>query len=385
MDEASPRFRQDLEASATEADGVACVDVRDPQAGTSFRFYDFEYQLALQFTGQPLSAVTAWASDAYGVDLTVEGINEFAGRLSELGFLEAADGAPASPDMTPAHGSASPEAMDSAENEWMSPEGAKTASFVPDPGMLDSPADRTPVAPLLPMDAEGESESEPVAAAPPAPTPPPRLFDIPAPAPKPPSPADMPTPPPMPAAANLFAPGGINSKPAPSWASDLDDKLQSEAATPGPTALPPGLAAAPPLPKAPAEVDGRTPPPLPRPPASPSASLPSAATATPPGVPERRQPPMPDAVQMTSFAPEPTKTTVTKGKWGAGPIVAVVLLLAVVAAVVYFAVSREKARVPQASVRVRVLSPQPAAVYRWFSGRGTVTDHEARTLGFESG
>ena len=59
MDDASPRFRQDLEASATEAEGVACVDVRDPKSGTSFRFYDFEYQLAQQFTGQPLSAVIA--------------------------------------------------------------------------------------------------------------------------------------------------------------------------------------------------------------------------------------------------------------------------------------------------------------------------------------
>ena len=38
----------------TEADGVACVDVRDPKTGTNFRFYDFEYQLALQLNGQPL-------------------------------------------------------------------------------------------------------------------------------------------------------------------------------------------------------------------------------------------------------------------------------------------------------------------------------------------
>ena len=90
MDEASPRFRQDLVAAATEADGVPCVDVSDPGTGTSFRFYDFEYQLALQLNGQPLAAVTAWASEAYGVDLTAEGIGEFAGRLAELGFLEPA-------------------------------------------------------------------------------------------------------------------------------------------------------------------------------------------------------------------------------------------------------------------------------------------------------
>src|SRR4051794_168938 len=114
MDDASPRFRQDLEAAATEAEGVACVDVRDPQTGTNFRFYDFEYQLALQFNGQPLRDIVAWASQAYGVDLTVDGINEFAGRLSELGFLEAAaTGAPASMDTTPARGTASsPEALD---------------------------------------------------------------------------------------------------------------------------------------------------------------------------------------------------------------------------------------------------------------------------------
>ena len=102
MNDASPRFRQDLEASATEADGVACVDVRDPQTGTNFRFYDFEYQLALQFNGQPLGTVVTWASEAYGVDLTVEGINEFAGRLSELGFLEAAADSSGSLDSTPA-------------------------------------------------------------------------------------------------------------------------------------------------------------------------------------------------------------------------------------------------------------------------------------------
>ena len=55
MSDASPRFRQDLEATATEAEGVPCVDVTDPRTGTNFRFYDFEYQLALQFNGQPLA------------------------------------------------------------------------------------------------------------------------------------------------------------------------------------------------------------------------------------------------------------------------------------------------------------------------------------------
>src|SRR4029079_3239438 len=118
------RFRQDLEATSTEAEGVACVDVRDLKSGTSFRFYDFEYQLALQFHVQPLRDVVAWASEAYGVDLTVDGINEFAGRLSELGFLERErhDGAPmmaTGPDETPSSGVMTRDALDSAEAEWM--------------------------------------------------------------------------------------------------------------------------------------------------------------------------------------------------------------------------------------------------------------------------
>ena len=74
MSEASPRFRQDLATSPVEADGVACVDVRDPKTGASFRFYDFEYQLALQLNGQPVSEVVSWASQVYGAELTPAGV-----------------------------------------------------------------------------------------------------------------------------------------------------------------------------------------------------------------------------------------------------------------------------------------------------------------------
>jgi len=161
MDDASPRFRQDLEASATEAEGVACVDVSDPQTGTNFRFYDFEYQLALQFNGQPVRDIVAWAAETFGADLTVDGVNEFAGRLRDLGFLESSAGAPAAPapvapEATPAFGSKQiSDVLDNAEDEWNTTEGAKTASFVPDPGMLDGPSELTPVAPELPsMDVD---------------------------------------------------------------------------------------------------------------------------------------------------------------------------------------------------------------------------------------
>jgi hypothetical protein len=84
---------------------------------------------------------------------------------------------------------------------------------------------------------------------------------------------------------------------------------------------------------------------------------------------------------MAAFTPE---TAAAKPKSRAGRVVAVIILLLAIAGVVYVAISRENARVPPAATRVRVLQPKPAAVYRWFSPRGVVTDHEARTLAFES-
>ncbi len=374
MDDASPRFRQDLEASAIEAEGVACVDVRDPQTGTNFRFYDFEYQLALQFNGQPLRTVVSWASEAYGVDLTVEGINEFAGRLSELGFLAATAGAPASLDSTPAVGTMPPsEGLDNAEAEWMSAEGAKTATFVPDPGMLDAPSELTPVAPELPsMDADEEEAARAASLRKTAEmTPPPRLFDIPMPtAPKPPAPVnDVPTAPVLPA---IKAPAPPSAKPATSWATDLEDTLQTEGEARAPA--PPASAPVPAAP-APPPLDAKLPPPA----LKPSAGAPAAAPA-PAGL-ERRQPPTPDAVQMTAFSPD---AATAKPRSRGGRVAGVIILLLVIVGIVYAALSYEKAHNPPAATRVRVLSPRPAAVYRWYSGPGTVTDHEARTLAFDS-
>jgi len=383
MDDASPRFRKDLEASATEADGVACVDVRDPNTGTNFRFYDFEYQLALQFNGQPISDVSAWASAAYGVDLTAEGIHEFAGRLSELGFLDEGNRslAPAPADTTPAVGMKVAD-LDNPEAEWMSAEGAKTATFIPDAAMLDSPADLTPVAPALPLpEDEGAAgidvttdEAATGEATPPpdkaktAEVPAPRLFDIlAAPAQAPVARNDSPNGPSLPAVKSPAA----AAKPSTGWAADLEGTLQS----PG---EPPTLPARAPMLSSPA--DGQTPPPAMKAPVA-APPLVSAAPA-PAGLPERRQPPAPDAVQMAAFAQDGAPAA-AKGKPSAGKIISIVVLLLAIVGIAYTLWSRERARVPQA-VRVRVLSPKPAAIYRWFSGRGTVTDHEARTLSFES-
>src|SRR3954465_10901894 len=88
MGDSSPRFRPDLIATAVEVDGVRYIDVRDPNRGLGFRFYDFEYELARQLDGRPAAEVSAWAIATYGLDLTPAGIDEFAARLAELGFLE---------------------------------------------------------------------------------------------------------------------------------------------------------------------------------------------------------------------------------------------------------------------------------------------------------
>jgi hypothetical protein len=385
MDDASPRFRKDLEASATEADGVPCVDVRDPKTGTTFRFYDFEYQLALQFNGQPLRDVTVWASETYGVDLTVDGVNEFAGRLSELGFLDA--GGPAPADTTPAVGTKVAD-LDNAEAEWMSAEGAKTATFVPDAAMFDSPSDLTPVAPTLPMlDDEASASADVVTddATPapdlgkPADAPAGRLFDMPSPpAMAPTAPNDVPGGPGSPAAKTRGA-GDVPANAGSSWATDLEGTLHSSGEAPG-VATPPSRASN----DAAAGADQQTPPPIGFGKGSPAvpAVPPSPAAAAPPGLPERRQPPAPEAVQMTPFSTDGAAAA-AKGKPRTGRIVSIIVLLLAIAGIAYGLWSREHSHIPQA-VRVRVLSPKPTAVYRWFSGRGTVTDHEGRTLSFEN-
>jgi multidrug efflux pump subunit AcrA (membrane-fusion protein) len=161
-----------------------------------------------------------------------------------------------------------------------------------------------------------------------------------------------------------------------SWAIELDDNLKPEGdkSTPVPETAKPRDAAA----------DTKTPPPIsmPRPPAA-DVTPPPLAKPAPAGAPERRQPPAPDAVQMAAFTPEAPAAAKAPEKKGNARIIAIILLVIAAAGIGIGIYMRERGRLPQA-VRVRVLSPRPAAVYRWFPGSGTVTDHEARTLAFES-
>jgi len=83
----TPRLRDDLVAATVEEDGVVYVDLTDPTTGVSFRFYDFEYELAKQLNGQPVEAVVAWASLTYQTDMTTAALDEFVEKLAGLGFL----------------------------------------------------------------------------------------------------------------------------------------------------------------------------------------------------------------------------------------------------------------------------------------------------------
>ena len=103
----APRLRDDLVAATVEEGGVAYVDLTDPATGVNFRFYDFEYDLAKQLTGQSLEDVVAWASATYQLELTSEGLDQFIEKLAGLGFLAGA-GAGAQPQaLSPASPSSS--------------------------------------------------------------------------------------------------------------------------------------------------------------------------------------------------------------------------------------------------------------------------------------
>jgi len=115
-----------------------------------------------------------------------------------------------------------------------------------------------------------------------------------------------------------------------------------------------------------------------------AASQPWNRSAPAGGIPERRQPPQPESVVMTGFTEDAPPNVALRGQRGGkrSAVIAIVMLLVLAAAVIgYLTWSRQRAPQPQA-VRVHVLSPVPTAVYRWFSGSGSVVDDEARVLAF---
>ena len=95
MAKLTPRFRKELPAAATEVDGAPGVQVTDPETGTSFTFYEFEYDLAHQLDGkQDYDEIIAWAAANYQHGLSPEAIDEFSKQLAGLGFLDPAGARP---------------------------------------------------------------------------------------------------------------------------------------------------------------------------------------------------------------------------------------------------------------------------------------------------
>jgi hypothetical protein len=100
-------------------------------------------------------------------------------------------------------------------------------------------------------------------------------------------------------------------------------------------------------------------------------------------MPERRQPPEPEAVVMSGFEQAKVERPPQQQRKSRAPVVVVVLvvLAALAAAGAWYWKNQHRAAAPQA-VRVHVLSPAPAAVYRWFDRPGQVTGVETVALGF---
>ena len=369
MSDASPRFRQDLATSPVEADGVPCVDVSDPRTGTSFRFYDFEYQLALQLNGQPVTGVLSWASEAFGADLTADGVNEFAARLRELGFLEG--DAPTTLEVPIAKPAVAEESGENPADEWMTAQSAQTAQFVPDAAMLGGEArtpmpegmlapQRTPLPePLGAAASEAAQDAAPDRHVGSEPTVPVSLDELDE------GPPRRSVEPPTIERVVTLPPGSVapqrDSRATPAWALALDD--EPAAGTPPSTS------------HGTSEVTKEV--------KLPAVPAPTVAPP-PPGVTERRQPPPPDAVVMAAFTGEAGKSEPPRRS--RVPLVIGLLLVAAAAAAGawYWKNQHRAAPAPQAA-RVHVFTPAPAAVYRWFERSGQVTAAEMLAPSFPSG
>jgi hypothetical protein len=101
---------------------------------------------------------------------------------------------------------------------------------------------------------------------------------------------------------------------------------------------------------------------------------------------ERRQPPGPESVVMTPFEDVSMRFRAAppeRQRSSTGLIVGAFLLIAGGAGGGYYYWMRQHPKLPEA-LHLRVVAPQPTAVYRWFASTGTVVDLETRTMAFES-
>ena len=132
-----PRFRRDLEAVPVEADGQSYIEVRDLGTGESFRFYDFEYRVALAFDGLALDKVIPWVKLSTGLELQVDQLQAFAARLKEMGFLESEASPPAASEEPALEAPSAPLATQGAA----SPTGGTDSTALP---VLPTPGPQVP-------------------------------------------------------------------------------------------------------------------------------------------------------------------------------------------------------------------------------------------------
>ena len=388
MAESSPRLRRDLTTHAVEVDGVRYVDVKDPQRGTSFRFYDFEYDLALQLDGRPLADISAWAVATYGLDLTAIGIAEFTTRLAELGFLEVRSTEPGgiSAPVLPPEESSQPlsQVVNRAVGQGSPPPVTSLAPLVPlGSAAPDAPSRRSSSELAIVPDARPQARTTPIGNVRAAATSPglsavPRWM------------AELDTgvarmsgrdrPPDPPVGETVMGFAALQE-------SDIKSSADGKAEPPDAMGTVMGFAAVTDQQIRDAEhAVGRVTPP-------------------PQGTLERRQPPRPESVVMAPFQapggagfpfqqhaeeirrrqPDPGIRRSARPKADRSTtMIVVVVAVAVTAAVVgYYFWSQRQAALE--SRRVRITSPRPAAVYRWFDAIGSAVVAAPIELGFAAG
>src|SRR3954468_2042614 len=88
----TPRIRPELQASATEEQGIKFFDVSDPKSGHKMRLYDFEWLVAARMDGsRPFDELATWAKERLGISASASDLQEYARKLEDLGFFELSD------------------------------------------------------------------------------------------------------------------------------------------------------------------------------------------------------------------------------------------------------------------------------------------------------
>ncbi len=89
MPTAQPRLRRDLIVSRQELPGGVVYVVKDPTVGRFVRFKEPEYFIAQQFDGATsLEEVRRRGEEQFGASLTASTLEQFAGKLRNLGLLD---------------------------------------------------------------------------------------------------------------------------------------------------------------------------------------------------------------------------------------------------------------------------------------------------------